>query len=260
MASTRVSPTNALCLERLSLSKKPLLQLFCFPYAGGSPLVFRPWRRHLPSQVDLCLVHLPGHGKRFGEPPLTRLSAVVEAITPEIRSELQVPFAVYGHSMGGTICFELAREIQRQYGIKPAHIFISGRRAPHLCESESAAFHLPHDEFIAELKRLNGTPKEVLDNPEATELFLPILRADFEIVDTYKYHPGERLSCPITVYGGLQDKDVPVKTLRGWQEHTSGAFKLRMFPGDHFFIHASSAQFLDSLRNDLLIALHNLAR
>jgi medium-chain acyl-[acyl-carrier-protein] hydrolase len=258
MASRPATHSDSVWFEHLSSRPKPLLRLFGFPYAGGNPQVFRNWQRHLPPEVDLCLAHLPGHGRKFGHQPFTRMSPLIDALARQIRSELQEPFAFYGHSMGATISFELARELQRRYKTGPMHLFVSGRRAPHVPDADPPTFSLPHDEFVAELRRLNGTPQELLENPETTELFLPIVRADFEVIETYEYHPGERLACPITVYGGLQDQDVPIENLRAWQEHTSGAFKIRMFPGDHFFIHGSSAQFLESLRGDVLSALQGL--
>ena len=126
-----------------------------------------------------------------------------------------------------------------------------------MTSADPPTFNLPHDEFIDELKRLNGTPRELLDNPEAREFFLPALRADFEMVDTYQYVLEEPLSCPLTIYGGLQDIDVPISSLRAWEEQTSGSCKIRMFPGDHFFIHSCGRDFVNVLQRDVLSILHN---
>jgi len=206
------------------------------------------------------LVHLPGRGKRFGEQPFTRLKLLVDTIADRIRGAVGHPFALYGHSMGAIITFELARELRRRYRVEPVGLFISGSRAPHAARSEEPFFDLPDAEFIAKILELNGTPREVLDSPDTRELFLPLLRADFEIMDTYIYKPESPLSCPITVYGGLQDQEVPVTDLRQWQEYTSGLFKMRLFPGDHFFIHVSSAEFAQFFGRDLSASLRNLAR
>jgi len=246
--------------EKLSQGNATRLCLFCFPYAGGSAQVFRPWRRHFSPEIDVCLVHLPGRGNRFGEPPFTRMRLLVDAIAYHIRGELRHPFAFYGHSMGAVIGFELARVLRGKYGIEPSRLFLSGRRAPHAGRSKPTTFDLPHDEFIAEVRRLNGTPKELLDNPETSKLFLPVLKADFELVETYEYEPEPQLSCPITVYGGLIDKDVPVTALREWQEHTTAQFEMRLFPGDHFFIHTSKPEFLEAFRLDLLESLRAAER
>src|SRR5215510_3567397 len=182
-------------VEHLSPIKDGALRMFCFPYAGGSTHGFRNWQRLFPSEVDICLVHLPGRGKRIGEPPFTRLKPLVETIADIIFSESSDAFVFYGHSMGALISFELAREMRRRHSIGPRQLFLSGRGAPTAPSCEGPTFNLPHDEFIAELRRLNGTPPELLDVPDARELFLPLLRADFELVDTYRYEPEAPLSC-----------------------------------------------------------------
>jgi medium-chain acyl-[acyl-carrier-protein] hydrolase len=200
----------------------------------------------------MCLVHLPGRGKRMGEQAFTRIIPLVNAIAACIGSKTNVPYALYGHSMGALIGFELAREILRRSGSGPQHLFVSGHRAPQLPRIEPVTFHLPHDEFITELKRLKGTPEEVFDHPELMDIFISLLRADFEAVETYEYNPGEQLPCPITVYGGFQDEHVPVESSRAWQEQTSSYCKIRMFKGDHFFIRSPEPEFTSAFQNDVL--------
>ncbi|HTF67339.1 MAG TPA: alpha/beta fold hydrolase [Edaphobacter sp.] len=245
-------------LECLSDGRGAKLRLFCFPYAGGTTHMFREWQKYFMPQVELCLVHLPGRGKRFGERLFTRLNFLVDVIAQEIRDKLQTPFALYGHSMGALISFELCRELRRRYKIEPAHLFVSGKRAPHIMLSKPVSFNLPRNEFIDELRRLNGTSSNLLDHDEAMDLLLPVLRADFEMVETYEYHFEEPLSCPIAVYGGVQDERVPIEGLYAWKEHTSGDCKVRMFPGGHFFIQNyrnCNIDFVDVLRRDVLEAL-----
>jgi medium-chain acyl-[acyl-carrier-protein] hydrolase len=224
------------------------------PYAGGTADIYRGWQRWFPEQIDICLVHLPGRGKRVREEPFTQLTPLVKAIAANIGGAIKVPYALYGHSMGALISFELGRELLEKHGHSPAHIFVSGCRAPQWPKSEPPTFNLPHDKFIDELKRLNGTPREVFDDPELMEVFSKILRADFEIVDTYEYRAQERLACPITVYGGLQDEDVPVESCRAWQEQTLVDCKVQMFEGDHFFIRNSRSEFGWAFRNDVMRA------
>jgi medium-chain acyl-[acyl-carrier-protein] hydrolase len=156
------------------------------PYAGGSADIYRGWQRWFPEQIDICLVHLPGRGTRVREEPFTQLTPLVKAIATHIGGEIKVPYALYGHSMGALISFELGRELLGTHRNSPAHIFVSGCRAPQWPKTVPT-FNLPHDKFIGELKRLNGTPKKAFDDPELMEVFLEILRADFEIVDTYEY-------------------------------------------------------------------------
>jgi medium-chain acyl-[acyl-carrier-protein] hydrolase len=254
MTSIPSYDADALWFEHLSRTKTPSLRVFCMPYAGGSADIYRRWQRWFPQQVDICLVHLPGRGQRVREEPFTRLMPLVKAIAAHIEGEIKVPYALYGHSMGALISFELGRELRGKHRNSPAHIFVSGCRAPQWPKTEPPTFNLPHDQFIEELKRLNGTPREVLDDPKVMEVFLNILRADFEMVDTYEHHPKGRLSCPITVYGGLQDDDVSLESCRAWQEQTSASCKVQMFEGDHFFIRDHQSGFGWALRNDIMRA------
>ncbi len=256
--STPGSDLNSPWFERLSPAAKPSLLLLCFPYAGGSAQIFRKWQRYFPSSIDICLVHLPGRGRRIGERPLTRLAPLVEAIADAIPEDIQQPFALFGHSLGALISFELSRELRRRNRKTPLQLFLSGRSAAHMSSSDAPTYNLPNDEFIAEIRRLNGTPQPLLDDPETQELFLPLLRADFEMADTYKYFPEDPLACPLTIYGGLQDTDVPIGNLRAWGSETSGSCKVRVFPGDHFFIHSSEAGFLNVLQQDVIDALRKL--
>jgi medium-chain acyl-[acyl-carrier-protein] hydrolase len=248
--------TDASCwFESLSAAKAPLLRLFCFPYAGGDAHGFRGWQRHFDPEVDVCLAHLPGRGRRLGVPRFTRLQHLVEAIADVIGPKAQVPFAFYGHSMGALISFELARELRRRNAGSPLHLFLSGSRAPSTREIGRRMFDLPEKEFITELRELNGTPMELFDDPESKDLFIPLLRADFEMVDTYVCSPEPPLACPITVYGGSQDERAPVDCLNPWKSYTAAQCKVRILPGDHFFIQKQSAQFMSVLRRDVLGAL-----
>lgn len=253
--STRVAPpadnSNGGWFERLATTGAPLLRLFCFPYAGGNAQVFREWQRYFAPQIEVCLVHLPGRGRRMGEPPFTRLQPLVQAVADVILPEIDGKFAFYGHSMGAMISFELARELRRRNLSLPVHLFVSGRRAPSVPEPEPPIFHLPLQEFIAEIKRLNGTPDEFFENLELQELFLPLLRADFEIVDTYEYLPDAPLPCSITVYGGEQDEHVPAESLTAWEGQTSAKYQLRMLPGDHFFTDNHKMEFIRVFSPDL---------
>jgi medium-chain acyl-[acyl-carrier-protein] hydrolase len=254
-ASRSAVNSNLLWFEHLSRGQAPSLRLFCFPYAGGTSDVYRSWQRWFSEQIDLCLVHLPGRGKRLKERTFTQTTPLVEAIADRMAPETDVPYALYGHSMGATIAFELTHELIRRRCAPPQHLFVSGRRAPHCPRTEPTTFNLPHDEFIAELRRLNGTPSEVLENPELIELFMGLLRADFELVETYQYQPTERLSCPITVYGGVHDKEVSVESCHAWKEQTSANCKVKMVNGDHFFIRNPIPDFMAGFRSDVLSAV-----
>jgi medium-chain acyl-[acyl-carrier-protein] hydrolase len=174
--------------------------------------------------------------------PYTRLGALVEAVAEVLAPQLDRPFAFFGHSMGAMISFELTRLLRRRHGLRPAHLFLSGRRAPQFPPTEPPTYHLPEPEFVEKLRGLNGTPAEVLAHAELMQLLIPLLRADFEVVQTYEYAPGPPLDCPVSVYGGLLDAEVSDEHLKAWGELAAGEFELRMFPGDHFFIQSHEQQ------------------
>lgn len=246
--------SQSIWFESLSEERTGALRLYCFPYAGGSAQAFRGWQRHFTPQVALSLARLPGRAARVGEPAFKRYKPLVNALADALIPELPPAFAFWGHSMGALISFELARELRRRGKPAPLALFLSGRGAPQVPDPDPPTFNLPEPEFISELRRLNGTPKELLDSPELKEFFLPTIRADFELVETYEYEPEPPLTCAICAYGGLQDTNVPAAKLKEWQKQTSGAFKVRMFPGDHFYIH-TSADLLHALRRDVLDVL-----
>lgn len=259
MATEKTRTSQSAWFETIAPVRAGSLRLFCFPYAGGSAQVFRSWQRHLPGEVVLSLVNLPGRGRRIGEPSYRRLMPMVSEIADAIIPELQTDCVFWGHSMGAMISFELARELRRRGRPGPLGLLVSGRTAPQVPDTDPPNYDLPEQEFLAELKRLNGTPKELLEDPELMELFLPAIRADFELVETHAYETGEPLACPFYVYGGLQDISVPVASLRAWQKQTTGKCTVRMFPGDHFFIHSCAADVVHALRRDLLTLLRQTA-
>ena len=164
---------------------------------------------------------------------------------------LDKPFAFFGHSMGALISFELARLLREEQSVEPTALFISGRGAPQLESEDPITYDMPEDEFISELRRLNGTPREVLEHPELLQLMMPILRSDFELCQTYTYTNAPPLNCPIFAFGGLQDEDVPRENLEAWRDQTTSALTVRMFPGDHFFLHSSQSSLLRALSSDL---------
>lgn len=256
MTSLPVVESDMLWFEHLSRSKAPALRLFCFPYAGGSAEIYRNWQQWFPQEIDLCLVHLPGRGKRMGEKAFTQAIPLVHAIADHISREINIPYALYGHSMGALISFELGWELFRRHGSGPQHLLVSGRSAPQWPRTQPRTFHLPYDEFLVELERLNGTPREVLANPELMKLFLGVLRADFETVETYEYLPKDRLAWPITVYAGMDDQHVSVESCQAWREQTTSACKIRMLPGDHFFIRNPRLEFASAFRSDVLSAAY----
>jgi medium-chain acyl-[acyl-carrier-protein] hydrolase len=182
---------------------------------------------------------------------MTDLSRLVKEIAQGLQPQFDKPFVFFGHSLGALIAFELARETRRQFGLLPLHLFASARVAPQTNRPRRPIHGLPESEFIEEIRRLNGTPKEVFDVPELLELILPVLRADFALNETYTYSSEPPLACPITTFGGLNDDSTTPDGLAAWRGQTSSTFTLRMLPGDHFFINSSKALLLRMLHGEL---------
>lgn len=189
---------------------------------------------------------------QIGSVPFTQIEPLVGAIAQVLLPYLDKPFAFFGHSMGAIVSFELARLLRRQHEREPVHLFVSGRRAPQISPLQPDIHTLSEPAFLDRLRRLNGTPKAVLENAELMQLLLPTLRADFAVVETYIYAAEPPLNCPITVFGGLQDDEVGLDGLQAWRQHTDASFALQLFPGDHFFLHSAPELLLQSLARTIL--------
>lgn len=193
--------------------------------------------------MEVCGIQLPGRGARIRETPIRSLDAVVDAVAPLIAEESDVPFAVFGHSMGALLAYEVTRRLIHAHGRVPAHLFVSGCEAPRL-RSPGTLHLLSDDALTDELRRLNGTPPAVLANQELLQLFLPILRADFSIGGTYAYQAPAPLDVPITVLAGTRDPYTSQARVEPWLAESQRGGEVRWFDGDHFFIHPSQADVL----------------
>jgi len=232
------------------------VRMFCFPYAGGGASAYRGWAGPLPSDVEVCPVQLPGREGRLRDAPFDHPEPLVQAMADALQPYFQgLPFVFFGHSMGAMLGFELARELRRRGQALPLHLFVSGRRAPQVPDDEEPIHELPEAEFIEKIRELNGTPEEVLQHTELMKLLIPVLRADFSVNETYVYREEEPLDIGISCFGGLGDKEVTRDEAAAWKEHTRGRFRLRMLPGDHFFIHGNRDMVLEALARDLMEVL-----
>lgn len=238
-------------LAKSRADSRTRLRLFCFPYAGGTSLVYRRWGEALPPWVEVCAVQLPGRGPRIAERPYASLPDLVEALLPVVAERGDLPFAFFGHSMGAAIAFELAHRLRLTLQVEPRHLFVSARRAPHLPHRGRMLHDLPDAEFKEELRDLNGTPPEVLEHPELMQMMIPLLRADFSVSETYRCERRPLLSCPLTAFGGTHDTHAEPEGVEAWREHTLGPFDLRLFDGDHFFINTRQTQLLSAVAGAL---------
>ncbi|MDJ0697135.1 MAG: thioesterase II family protein [Mastigocoleus sp. MO_167.B18] len=221
------------------------VRLFCFHYAGGGTLSFRNWADDLFPGIEVYLIQLPGRERRLMESAFTRIEPLVKELKQAIIPYLEQPFALLGYSMGALLAFELARSLRRdRRKISPEHLFVCARRAPQIPATKKPIHKLSDPEFLQELRRLGGTPDEILANKELMELFIPTLRADFAVLETYNYYDEPPLNFPITAFGGSEDTEASREELAAWSLQTGADFNLHILPGDHFFLNSTRSGLL----------------
>jgi medium-chain acyl-[acyl-carrier-protein] hydrolase len=212
------------------------LRLYCFSYAGGNASTFRNWPATLGEEIEVWAVQLPGRAARLHEQPWDALPPLIEQVAAAIVSHGPGPFAFFGHSLGALLAFEVARHLEPGPHGCPQHLFASACNPPQYRQERRHLHALPVGEFIAELAQYQGTPAELLANSELMALVLPALRADFCLAEKYVYRPGARLSTPITVLSGRDDRHTDAALQHKWQEETSAPCRVEWFDGAHFFL------------------------
>lgn len=239
---------NSPWLQRFAPKPHARARLFCFPHAGVGASVYRQWPASLPDGLELCAVQLPGRANRLREPALSSMPELVQALVPALRPHLDLPFAFFGHSMGAVLSSEVARALHAAGEPVPRHLFVSGRRPAHMPGSESLLHVLPDGEFVEQInQRYGGIPPELLQHADLMELLLPSLRADIAALE--KHCPGVRepMAIPLAVFGGTDDRLTPREHLDAWRSETSAAFRVRVFPGGHFYLEGRREELLADL-------------
>jgi surfactin synthase thioesterase subunit len=243
-------------IVRVGPPRTPRVRLLCVPYAGAGTAAYRAFPTVLPPTVEVWAVRLPARETRLTEEPLTDIGAVVTALVDELATEpfpADVPFALFGHSMGALVCFELARALRRKGMPEPAHLFVSGRRAPRIRDELPSIHRLEPARFLDAVEQLGGIPGQVLAEPGLLDLIAPALRADFAVCETYRHTGEPPLRYGISAFGGRSDPTTTAEQLAAWSTETADRFTLRLYSGDHFFLHTHHRLILTELCRDLEI-------
>lgn len=233
--------------------RTPAIRLFCLPCAGGGASRYRSWHQAVDEAIEVCPVQLPGRESRLNEPRLDTLHDLVNGIAEGIEPLLDRPFALLGHSLGGLLAFEVARDL-RNHGLAPKHLFICGTPAPQLPRTAPHVHNLPDEELLTYLKELDGTPDRVLNEGWLRATYLPVLRDDLKVYETYLFARDAPLSCPVTTWGGMEDARVTEASLLAWKEQTRGSFTNAMFSGGHFFLDSMASELGGRISTTLLSA------
>lgn len=235
------APLNASPLLRLGVRAAAKRRLFCMPYAGGGVAPYRLWFKSLPDDIEVHAAQLPGRETRLREMPLSSIMSMVETLLPAIEAASDLPYAIFGHSMGALIAYELTAALERRGMRSPERLFVSARRPPDEPDTWSPIHELPEPAFLDELQtRYGAIPAPVLAEPELLELLLPVVRADIRAVETYwpSADIPTKVRCPVSVYGGDADTHPRPAQLPLWHRVAASPVRVRLFSGDHFYLNA----------------------
>jgi surfactin synthase thioesterase subunit len=210
--------------------------LLCFPHAGGSASYFRPLSKALADRMNVLAVQYPGRQDRIREPCLSTMDELADAVYPAVDALLDGPVALFGHSMGATLAFEVATRLKQRRETSPLALFVSGRRAPSKRRSGENVHLLDDRGLVGELCRLSGTDTRLLEDQAVLRMILPPLRGDYRAIETYVHRPGTPLDCPVVALVGDADDTVDMAEARAWEAHTEGDFAVHSFAGGHFYL------------------------
>lgn len=231
--------------RRFGTSAGARRRLICFHHAGGGPSLFWEWHRHVTPGTEVWAAAIPGRETRFAETPLDRLDALAALLAEAM--PLDLPFAFFGHSLGGVVGFEVARQLHERGRPAPQHLFVSACPAPQLCLRDRSRATLSDAELLRTLQNFGATPKEILEHPDYRQMVLSVLRADFNLIDSYVAPEGTELLFPITAYAGADDPHIHPERILAWERWALPGFACRSFEGDHFYLNHHRAALIDDL-------------
>ncbi|MCI4065618.1 alpha/beta fold hydrolase [Micromonospora sp. R77] len=221
-------------IRRFFPSPRAEFQLICLPHAGGSAPFYRPVAQALSPRVEALAVQYPGRQDRRHEPMIDSIGELADRVAEAVRPAVDRPFAIFGHSMGATLAYEVGVRLEAT-GHRPERLFVSGRRAPSAHRDERV--HLSDDAgLIAELRTLAGTDQRVFGDDELLRMVLPAIRNDYRAAETYRHTGGPRLGCPVLALTGDRDPKATHDEVAAWRTHTDGDFELKTYPGGHFYL------------------------
>ncbi|CAN7362513.1 alpha/beta fold hydrolase [Pseudoduganella sp. LjRoot289] len=226
-------------LRRYGTCRQPEMRLVCFPWCGAGASVYRKLAACLPEHIELLAVQLPGREDRFGETRLLRMDQVVDHVFNDIAALRDRPLMLFGHSMGALVAYRMALALQARTGRGSDALVLSGYGAPGCGKPDARHWHTATDDaFIANLARLGGTPAAILEDSQMMRLLLPVLRADYEVLETCTDSPDSVLSCPLLACAGDRDHAVSIDAVAAWRRRSTGSSKIHRFSGDHFYLAA----------------------
>ena len=228
----------------------PKIRLLCFPFGGGGSSFYLNWARDLGPDVEVVPVQLPGRENRMGEQPFDAIDKLTVEIIPAVQNYLDKPYALFGHSMGALLAFELARGIRRKNLPAPKLFLASGMRAAHLKDPRPPIAWLPDDPLIEALKERYDLEVSG-ESMELVQLMLPTIRADILAIEKYGYQKEPPFKFPIIGFGGNSDGGVTLAEIEAWSLHTTAKFKHYQMDGSHFFINSERDQLLKLIYDEL---------